>query len=387
MSARSSNPRPQPEHSSGATSEALAKVLAELRELAPGPEDTPEPAFPPRLIKSEKPPARAKKIEFEFETGRPAKRSPLKAAAAFVVLFAAGAIATNLAYPFLTGTSSTPRPTLAERGSSSPPEVAAPQQLASQGSAPSLRTTTLASASRDAPVPVGQEASDEGNINTTGAMPNVVAIAGDVRSEPSLEPSHPLAAPVPLARNEPGAANAPPEPASDSSSSRKNVATTRSAGGQDMQPSAPRPVVTVPAPDEPGTAVEATTSAPSPVDSARPGQEPSGGRQVAVIPEVKLVTPPSPDSAAAANADRLVRRAQDQIREGDISGARLVLERALASGSAQAAFTLAQTYDPQVLSEWRARGIKGDVARARQLYQRASEQGIIEAKERMASFR
>src|SRR5215213_10981956 len=187
MSARSSNPRPQPEHSSGATSEALAKVLEELRELAPGTEDTPEPAFPPRLIRSEKPPARAKKIEFEFDTGRPARRWSPKAAAAFVVLFAAGAVTTNLAYPYLTGPLSRTRPTLAEGGSSSPPEVASPHQLAFQDSAPGLRTTTLASAVRDAPVPVGQETSDEGNINTTGAMPNVVAIAGDARSEPSLE--------------------------------------------------------------------------------------------------------------------------------------------------------------------------------------------------------
>jgi TPR repeat protein len=58
----------------------------------------------------------------------------------------------------------------------------------------------------------------------------------------------------------------------------------------------------------------------------------------------------------------------------------------MTSGSARAAFALAQTYDPEVLAQWQARGIKGDMARARQLYQLASEQGSPEAKERIAAL-
>ena len=74
------------------------------------------------------------------------------------------------------------------------------------------------------------------------------------------------------------------------------------------------------------------------------------------------------------------------IQQGDISGARLILERAVTSGSAQAAFHLAQTYDPRILAKWQARGIKGDAARSRELYRMASEAGVLEAQEHIANL-
>jgi hypothetical protein len=37
---------------------------------------------------------------------------------------------------------------------------------------------------------------------------------------------------------------------------------------------------------------------------------------------------------------------------------------------------LAETYDARVLQAWRARGISGDPAKARQLYERAQAGGI-----------
>jgi TPR repeat protein len=76
-------------------------------------------------------------------------------------------------------------------------------------------------------------------------------------------------------------------------------------------------------------------------------------------------------------------RAQELIRNGDISSARLMLEKALSAGSADAAFQLAETYDPQVLAGWHVRGIVGDPARAKQLYTKASESGVRMAEERL----
>jgi hypothetical protein len=47
---------------------------------------------------------------------------------------------------------------------------------------------------------------------------------------------------------------------------------------------------------------------------------------------------------------------------------------------------LAETYDACVLQSWRARGISGDLAKARELYERAQAGGIEDAKERIRSL-
>jgi TPR repeat protein len=80
---------------------------------------------------------------------------------------------------------------------------------------------------------------------------------------------------------------------------------------------------------------------------------------------------------------RLLARANALLRQADISGARQLLEHALEHGSARAAFMLAETYDARVLQSWRTRGISGDLARARELYERAQAGGIGDAMERI----
>jgi TPR repeat protein len=74
------------------------------------------------------------------------------------------------------------------------------------------------------------------------------------------------------------------------------------------------------------------------------------------------------------------------LRQADISSARPLLEHALEHGSAQAAFMLAETYDARVLQSWRARGIAADLAKARELYERAQAGGIEDAKERIRTL-
>ena len=88
-------------------------------------------------------------------------------------------------------------------------------------------------------------------------------------------------------------------------------------------------------------------------------------------------------TAPSVNESRLMARADDFIRRGDISGARLMLDRALNEGSAVAAFRLAETYDPRILTQWKAHGTTGDPDRARQLYSRALTAGFEPAKERL----
>jgi len=88
-----------------------------------------------------------------------------------------------------------------------------------------------------------------------------------------------------------------------------------------------------------------------------------------------------------ASEDRLVARADTLLRAGDVSGARLLLERSMESGNARAAFLLAETFDPHFLSKLGALGIRSDAAKARELYARARAMGITQADERMQALR
>ena len=89
-------------------------------------------------------------------------------------------------------------------------------------------------------------------------------------------------------------------------------------------------------------------------------------------------------SGSSLNEQRLLARARTLLQQADISGARPFLEHAIEHGSARAAFMLAETYDARVLQSWGARGISGDPAKARELYQQAQAGGIEAAKERIA---
>jgi hypothetical protein len=83
---------------------------------------------------------------------------------------------------------------------------------------------------------------------------------------------------------------------------------------------------------------------------------------------------------------RLITRGSDLLVQGNISGARMVLERAVEMGSARASFMIAETYDPGVLAGWKTYGTRGDPAKARELYAKAAVGGIEEANDRIASL-
>ena len=104
-------------------------------------------------------------------------------------------------------------------------------------------------------------------------------------------------------------------------------------------------------------------------------------------PQVPVVSEGSASASAAPRSlvdeQRLLARANALLRQADISGARPLLEHAVDRGSARAAFMLAETYDVRVLQSWRARGIPGDLTKARELYERAQAGGIEDAKERI----
>jgi hypothetical protein len=98
-------------------------------------------------------------------------------------------------------------------------------------------------------------------------------------------------------------------------------------------------------------------------------------------------TSASPASHSPVDEQRLLARANALLRQSDISSARPLLEHALEHGSARAAFILAETYDARMLQSWRARGILGDLTKARELYERAQAGGIADAKARIEALK
>jgi hypothetical protein len=99
------------------------------------------------------------------------------------------------------------------------------------------------------------------------------------------------------------------------------------------------------------------------------------------------VTPVSNASVDADQPRRLAERAEQALSQGDITGARLLLERATAAdGNGKALFMLAQTYDPKALTRMRVRGIIGDPQLARSYYSRALSAGVGEAQDRLTAL-
>jgi hypothetical protein len=102
-----------------------------------------------------------------------------------------------------------------------------------------------------------------------------------------------------------------------------------------------------------------------------------------VIELAAMAQPAAVEAQGSPEATRLIARARALLGQGNISAARIVLERAVETGSALASFTLAQTYDPVILSTWGTYGTRGDTTKARELYAKAHAGGIQHAKDRL----
>jgi TPR repeat protein len=98
--------------------------------------------------------------------------------------------------------------------------------------------------------------------------------------------------------------------------------------------------------------------------------------------------PPAPPPAPISDEDltNLREKAAGLITDGQIAGARALLERAARVNDAAALFELAQTYDPQALQQWKTVGLAGDESRARDLYRKSAEAGSPEARRRLSEM-
>src|SRR5438034_7995756 len=112
---------------------------------------------------------------------------------------------------------------------------------------------------------------------------------------------------------------------------------------------------------------------------------------VAVAPAVREPVPVTREAVPARRIDPdelavLLKRAKRLLSIGDITSARLLLERAADAQEAEAALMLAGTYDPLVLGSQDLRSVTPDPAAARIWYEKASQLGSADAKRRLGQL-
>jgi hypothetical protein len=193
-------------------------------------------------------------------------------------------------------------------------------------------------------------------VNVKTAMASVASIF------PAPSAATPSPAPLPAAgpTKDParlsGPANrtpgAPAIAMANAAPSREDVRSAYQSALQNQAPPTAAPVT------EPKAQVQAPIPAPAPV---------------VVLHRI------DPEEVAAA-----LKRAVALIASRDIAAARLVLQRVASDGDAQAAVTLAETYDPAILERLGVYGMAPDVAMARHWYEVAQKLGSAEAGQRLA---
>jgi TPR repeat protein len=180
------------------------------------------------------------------------------------------------------------------------------------------------------------------------------------------------------------AAPAAPEPAAalpDPSAARRTSPTTVTIANALATASPSRDEITAAY----QSAIKGKVAVPEPV--AR-----EAAREAApVVPAVRETAPPPRDAVPARRIDpdelaALLKRAKGLLAIGDITSARLLLERAADAQEPEAALMLAGTYDPQVLGSQDLRSVTPDPAAARVWYQKAAQLGSADAKRRLGQL-
>lgn len=121
------------------------------------------------------------------------------------------------------------------------------------------------------------------------------------------------------------------------------------------------------------TATAATASASAPVLVATPQ------------PVARSATVTT-DTAAQVEIESLLTRAREMIAEGSMIRARQILDDRVLVDNPQAAYALAETFDPNILAATGARDVRAEVERARTLYGKALAGGVEAARNRLQAL-
>jgi len=135
-----------------------------------------------------------------------------------------------------------------------------------------------------------------------------------------------------------------------------------------------------------GTLVQGEVFSQGPETSRQRGS--SEGDTVATLQPSTSSVQPSPANKATRVLDPeeiklLMKQGQQLIAAGDVVTARTVFQRAADAGDADAAIALGATYDPNVLAKLGVIGVRADVEKARNWYQRAEILGSPDARGRL----
>jgi len=149
---------------------------------------------------------------------------------------------------------------------------------------------------------------------------------------------------------------------------------------------APAPTPAAEAAKAPPPPAAAMAAAPIPAEAPPAAPPPPVIEAAAPAPTPAAISAPALPPLSEADMRRLNNKAAQAIRDGDILGARLILERTIEGGDARALLALAETYDPKALIRMNAKGVKGDAAHARKLYGQALARGVSEARGRLEAL-
>lgn len=144
-----------------------------------------------------------------------------------------------------------------------------------------------------------------------------------------------------------------------------------------VQPAAPPPVALPPAAAVVQPAVPQPKAPPS-FDSAAPQRT----ARISPPNQGQLSEEGTLDPADAA----LLERGKKMMAYGDVAGARLAYSYLADRGSASGALALAESYDPELLSELSVIGLSGNRQEAIKYYRRAAELGSLEAARRLTKL-
>ncbi len=230
----------------------------------------------------------------------------------------------------------------------------------------------------------------------TGAFATAVLLA--LLFRPARVPTVELAPAAPIAASQKPLVSAEEE--RDGAQAKLAAAMARFANApvKEAEPPATppaRPTATPMASPAPALSPTPVLEAPTPM--ARVAEPMTLAPPLAVAPPPTVVTAPAPATTPApalalrptvpplsdADLRRLGDKASQAMRDGDIYGARLILERAIEGGDANALMALAETYDPRGLARMNAKGVKPDPGRARSLYTQALAKGVATAQAKL----
>jgi hypothetical protein len=97
----------------------------------------------------------------------------------------------------------------------------------------------------------------------------------------------------------------------------------------------------------------------------------TSGPQVKMTEQRPEIAPETTREPKLVDRDFLVRRGEELLAQGDISGARLFFGRAAADGDPRGATGMARSFDPETLRKLRVLGIRSDPDQAAQWYARS----------------